>query len=208
MPTAASIADVEDLIGVTTLSTDATASARTEALLERAERTVLDELPGFTLGEVDDATVTVEADGDELLLLPYYPVRSITSVTVDGTLLTAADYELDGVLGYVRRRYSGLGSPHLNDGSTRRWPDRGVDIVVVYSYGYAASATPGAIRDTVTELAAGRIVNPQQVAQESLGDRSISFGGGGANADGLTGTQRHRLRHWRRTRVASARVRS
>ena len=208
MPTAASIADVENLIGITTLSTDATASARTEALLERAERTVLDDLPGFTLGETDDDTVTIDPDGDELLVLPYYPVRSVTSVTVDGTLLDADSYTVD-TLGNLRRRYTGVGNPHLNDGSTIRWPDRGVDIVVVYSYGYPASATPGAVRDVVTELAAGRIVNPSQVAQESLGDRSVSFGGAeNPNADAMSASQRHRLRHWRRNRFASARVRS
>lgn len=208
MPTAASIADVETLIGVTTLSTDATASARTEALIERAERTVLDDLPGFTLGAVDDDTVTVEGTGEAVLLLPYYPVRSVTSVTVDGVDLDVTEVTFD-VLGNLRRRYTGVTNPHLYDGNTIRWPDRGVDIVVVYSYGYPASATPGAVRDVVAELAAGRIVNPMQVAQEGLGDRSISFGGAdNPNGDGLNKQQRHRLRHWRRNRYGTTRVRS
>ena len=206
MPTAAQVSDVENLTGADYTS----ATTRVEALLERAERTVLADMPGFTLGEVDDATVTVEGSGDSVLVLPYYPVRSVASVTIAGTPLAADEFTVDR-LGNLRRLYSGEGNPHTYDGYLRprcRWPDAGVDIVVVYSYGEAASATPGVVRDVVAELAAGRLVNPTQVAQKSLGDRSVAFGAGGANADGLTSEQRHRLRHWRRNRVASARVRS
>ncbi len=207
MPTAASIADVEVLLGVTTLST-ASASARTERLLERAERTVLTELPGFTLGvEVDDDEATLEGDGETLLMLPNYPVRSVTSVTVDGVALPADSWTFN-TLGELRRRAVGTGNPHTVAGGQHRWPDRGVDIVVVYSHGYAASATPGVIRDLVAELAAGRIVNPSQVAQESLGDRSVSHGSlESPNADGLNTSQLRRLRNWRRNRVASVRQR-
>ena len=107
-------------------------------------------------------------------------------------------------------------------GAWCRWPDRGTIIVVTYDYGYAASATYVAgttdgptddlvadvIRDIVAELAAGRILNPAQVAQEALGDRSMSYGGGGATTDELSAAQRHRLRHWRRNRVGTTRVRS
>lgn len=219
MPTAATRTDVEDILGVD-LSADAD---RVDRLLERGERTVAGDLPGFRFGEVTGAVATVEADGDDILVLPYYPVRAVTSVTVDGVTLDTDAYT-SNALGQLRRRDGGIvTNPHLlADGTWRRWPDRGVVIVVTYDYGYHPSATYAAstddtdqglaadvVRDVVAELAAGRIVNPSQVAQEALGDRSVSHGGAtSTNADGLGAEQRRRLRHWRRNRVASMRVRS
>lgn len=203
MPTAATITDVEDLLG-TSLADDADRVGR---LLDRAEAIVAGEMPGFTFGAVTDDVVTVEADGDDLLELPYYPVTGITAIAIDGVTLGTDDYTFN-VLGYVRRRVTALGNPHDEAGLTYRWPDRGVDIVVTYSYGVASASPPAEVTAVVAELAAGRIVNPSQAAQESLGDRSISFGSSGATGDGLSHDQRRRLRHWRRHRFASARVRS
>jgi len=205
MPTAATRTDVEDLVGE-----DLTASAdRVDRLLERAEAIVAGDMPGFTFGPVVDGEVTIDPDGDDLLVLPYYPVTGITSITVDGVAIAADGYTFD-TLGNVRRRLGGVIADADDSGLTYRWPDRGVDIVVTYSYGVASASPPAEVTAVVAELAAGRIVNPSQVAQESLGDRSIAYGAvaDGANSDGLSKSQRHRLRHWRRNRFASARVRS
>ena len=203
MPSSATITDVEDLLGEDlTASTD-----RVNRLIERAEGIVAGELPGFVFGAVVDAEVTIDPDGDDFLELPFYPVTGITSVTVNGAALAATDYTFD-TLGFVRRRVTSVADPSTDTGLTYRWPDRGVDIVVTYSYGVASATPPAEVVAVVAELAAGRIVNPSQAAQESLGDRSISFGSGGATGDGLNDDQRRRLRHWRRHRFASARVRS
>jgi len=200
MPNAVTTADIEDLLGYSLTASD----ARVTRLITRAEDIVAGDMPGFTFGEVDDATVTLDADGDELLLLPYYPVRSVASVSVGGTALVAGDWSVDD-LGTLRRTSS---VSSTGDGALSRWPDRGTDIVVVYSYGAGATSTPGEVAAVVAELAAGRVANPTQAAQESLGDRSISFGSSGATGDDLSAGQRRRLRHWRRHRFASARVRS
>ena len=214
--TAATRTHVQDLVG-DHLTADAD---RVDRLITRAERTVAGAMPGFRFGHVAAQAVTLEADGDDVLRLPYYPVRSVTSVTVGGTALGADEYTTN-VLGDMRRRANDLADPS-SYGAWARWPDRGTIIVVTYDYGYAASATyvagtadgpaddivPDVIRDVVAELAAGRILNPAQVAQESLGDRSMSYGAGGATTDELSGAQRHRLRHWRRDRVGTIRVRS
>jgi len=203
MPTAATRTDLEDLLGVDLSSS----SDRVDRLITRAEGIVLGDLVGFTLGETDDEDVTLEGTGEVLLELPNYPVRSVDAITVDGVALTAADYTFT-VLGQLRRRYTGLDNPHLWDGSTIRWPDRGIDIVVTYSYGYASADIPAELTAVVAEVAAVRIANPNAVAQESLGDRSVSFGAGGSSKDGLSKDQLRRLRHWRRNRVGSMRVRS
>ena len=206
MPTAATRTDVEDLVGE-----DLTASAaRVDRLIERAEAIVAGDMPGFTFGAVVDDEVTIDPDGDDLLVLPYYPVTSVSAITIDGAALAADAFTFD-TLGNVRRRIGGSILAGVDDsGLTYRWPDRGVDVVVTYSYGIASASPPAEVTAVVAELAAGRIVNPSQVAQESLGDRSIAYGAvaDGANSDGLSKSQRHRLRHWRRNRFASARVRS
>jgi len=208
--------DVEDLVGVDLTADD----DRVTRLITRAERTVAGSMPGFRIGHTAAQAVTLEADGDDVLRLPYYPVRSVTSVTVGGVALTSDEYTTN-VLGDMRRRANDLADP-TSYGSWCRWPDRGTIIVVTYDYGYAASATyvagttdgptddlvPDVIRDIIAELAAGRILNPAQVAQEALGDRSMSYGAGGATTDELSAAQRHRLRHWRRDRLGTIRLRS
>lgn len=216
MPTAATVQDVADLTG-TDLTDD---TARVERLLDRAERTIAGELPGFRFGAVTGEAVTVHGDGSEVLRLPYYPVRAVTSVTVDGTALDADAWAVD-VLGHLRRLdTSSTLSPHGSlDGLARRWPDRGVIIVVTYDYGYHPSASyagaaagpssdivPDVIGDLAAELAAARIVNPSQVSQEALGDRSVSYGPSTGAGDRLSRDQRRRLRHWRRNRFGSVRV--
>jgi len=195
------VTDVEDLLGIDLTAT----SARVDKLIERGERMVRAELPGFTFGETDDAEATLTGTGDEVLRLPYYPVRAVSEVTLDGNALAADGYTVNA-LGDLRRRAGARLDPLELGGLNYRWPDRGVIIVVTFDYGLAASATPDDVFDVIVEAAAGRVANPAQVAQEALGDRSVSFGGGGANADRLTADQRRRLRQWRRNAYASVRI--
>lgn len=203
MATAATVTDVEDLLGRLPDGSE----DRVERLLVRAEGIVAAELVGFTFGEVDDDEATLTSDGDDILTLPHYPVRAVTAVTVNGVALNAAEYDVN-TLGQMRRVGPAYSNPHDDGGTYGRWPDRGAVIVVTYDVGYASAATPPELRAVVAELAAARITNPSQVAQESLGDRSISYGSAGGASDQLSADQRRRLRHWRRNRVASARVRS
>jgi hypothetical protein len=202
MPTAATVTDVSDIVG-RSLAAD---TARVERLIVRAEGILAGDMPGLTFGAAAE-TVTLEADGDSYLTCPRYPVTGITSITINGSALAATDYTFD-ILGRIKRR-SALITETAGGGGTRvNWPDAGVDIVVAYSYGFAASAVPPYMTGVVAELAAGRVINPEQRAQESLGDRSVSFASTAGSGDQLTAGQRNLLRNWRRNRFASARIRT
>ena len=200
-PTAATIVDVEDLLG-RSLSTE---SARIGRLIVRAEGTLSMDMPGLTFGEGTE-TVTLEGDGDDVITLPRYPVTAVASVTVDDIVLDPADYRFN-VLGQLHRRYSGIGAQH-DSGFRGRWPDAGVDIVVTYSFGWGASAVPPAVTGIVAELVARRVANPEQIVQQSVGDRSQTFAGASPDTDRLTPGQTNLLRNWRRNRAASVRVRT
>jgi len=203
MPTAATVTDVEDLLG-RSLTSD---SARVGRLLDRAEGIVSGEFPGLTFGAVANEVVTVETDGDDYVVLPNYPVTAIASVTIAGTALPSTGYAFD-VLGNVRRIGSSVDAITYAEGARVRWPDAGVAVVFTYSYGFASAATPDVISSVVAELAAARVANPEQVTQESMGDRSHSYATAAGAGDDLTEGQRRRLRHWNRRRFASARMRS
>ncbi len=205
MPTAATVTDVEDFLGVT-IAADTV--DRVERLLERAEQIIAAELPGFTFGASSE-TVTLYGDGDDYLVLPRYPVSAVTACSIDGVALDVSTDVVVDNLGRLRRLSASIGNPH-GDGSRGRWPDDGTAVVVTYDYGVGASSCPPVVSAIVTELVAGRYTNPTGVTQESLGDRSRMFpqtSAGGAG-DNLSAGQLHRLRHWKRNRVASARVRA
>lgn len=194
------VADVEDLLDRTLPNT-----SRVERLIARAEGIVAADMPGLSF-DTGTEEARLEGDGDDYIVLPRYPVTAVHSVTIEGTALPATDYSFD-TLGRVRRLYAGSSSPHLLEGSRGRWPDAGVVIVVSYDYGFGATSVDPAIAAVVAELVAGRVNNPEHVTQESIGDRSHSFAETAGAGDDLTAGQRHRLRHWRRNRFASARVR-
>ena len=202
MPTAATVTDVEDYLG-RDLSAD---TARIERLITRAEGIVAGDMPGLTFGAGTE-TVTLYGDADEVLWLPKYPVTAVTSVTIDGVALVAGDYTV-GTLGNLRRLSSSISDPQLS-GTPGLWPDAGTAIVVTYDYGISSSACPPELSAVVTELVAGRVANPEQLTQESMGDRSHSYAAPAAAGagDSLSAGQRNRLRHWRRFRFASARIR-
>jgi len=204
MPTAATVADVEDLLG-RSLTAD---NDRIERLITRAEGILSGEFPGLTFGEAS-GTVELEGDGDDYLVLPYFPVTAVSSVSIAGVELDPDDYTFD-TLGRLRRRAAGLLNLHdaAVDGTRRAWPDGGTIIVVAWDYGFAASTVPTVINAVVAELVAARVTNPEHIVQESMGDRSHTYANTAGAGDDLTDGQRRRLRHWHRNRFASARVRS
>lgn len=198
--------DVADYLGLDN-GIPAGSVDRVTRLITKAEQTVAAELPGFsfTPGTVTDARVYGNAD--DYILTPSFPVASLTSCTIGGVTVDVADLEVD-VLGRVRRLSSSY-PDHLDTASGRvRWPDAGVVIVLTYELAAASAVAPDVIA-IVCELVAGRYDNPRQLTQESMGDRSRSYAAAAASGYGqnLSPGQRHRLRHWRRTRVVSSRVR-
>lgn len=198
MSTRTTVADVEDLLDRTLTNT-----ARVARLITRAEGIVAADMPGLTF-DAGTEEAELEGDGDDYLVLPRYPVTAVNSVVVAGSTLPATDYKFD-TLGRLRRLYSTAGDP--GEGARGRWPDAGTRVVVSYDYGFGATSVDPALAAVVAELVAARVNNPEHITQESIGDRSHTFAETGGAGDNLTDGQRHRLRHWRRNRFASARVR-
>lgn len=94
------------------------------------------------------------------LLLRYYPVDEVSSVTVDGLEIT--DYELDARRGQVWRLSGGY------------WA--GV-VVVTYSGGYGSlSEVPATLERAVIELIRDRRAASSSVAASSGGIRQVSHG--------------------------------
>jgi hypothetical protein len=205
MPSAATPTDVADLLGLDA-GIPADAVDRVERLLERAEQLIAADLPGFTFGETS-GTVEVYGDGDDYLLLPYYPARNVTACTIGGTTVDVDELVVDS-LGRLRRLSSG--DAHVGTAGRYRWPDDGVAVVVTYDYGVGVSSCPPEVAAVAAELVAERYGNPDGVVQETLGDRSRMFSQSsqrGVTLE-LSAGHRHRLRHWRRNRFAAAKVRA
>ena len=200
--------DVADYLGLDA-GIPASASDRVDRLIAKAEDAVAGELPGFTFGATSAGTVTVYGDGDDYLLLPYYPASNVTACTVGGTVVDVAELAVDS-LGRLRRYSGDTNNPHRTEGARSRWPDDGVAVVVTYDYGVgSASACPPEVAAVVVELVAVRYTNPDGIVQESLGDRSRMFSQSSSSAGlELSAGQLRRLRNWRRNRVASARMRA
>lgn len=79
------------------------------------------------------------AKAHEALILTRRPVIAITSVTADGTLLAASEYEVDKESGLLYR---------LSDDARSTWSE--AKITVVYSSGYAT--IPGPVQQGIFEL--------------------------------------------------------
>lgn len=202
MAIVATVENVEDLIG-RSLTAD---SARVGRLLDRVEGIIVGEMPGLTFGPVTFTDVEVAGTGESVLTLPYYPVTAVSSVVIEGTVLDPSEYRVN-VLGHLTRYSSQIANPHDSGRVEVRWPDAGTVVVIGFDAGWAASTVPAVFTAVAAEMVRDTMANPEQVVQESIGDRSHTFVNPAGGGD-LTGGQRHRLRHWNRNRVASVRVRT
>lgn len=118
-----------------------------QALLARASRAVRS-YTGQYLEEVEHDAITIEPDLYGNLRLPQIPVTTIESVTVDGVLVDAADYEWD-VHGHITRPT--FNSWEIN-GTVSPW---GSPVDVVYTHGY--DPIPDDVVEIVADIVAGRI---------------------------------------------------
>lgn len=114
-------------------------------------------------------------DGIETLMLDRYPVASITSVTVDGVAVDAAEYRLE--------KESGLLFRLTADGYGSRW-SAGKSIVVVFEAGYLLpgqqgrnlpAALEGAAVDLVASYWSSRGRDPLVRSQEIPGVISTTY---------------------------------
>lgn len=92
----------------------------------------VDELCGPVV--IRTVTETLSGTGGDVLYLRRPPAASVTSVTVSGDALDAADYDLDNDNRFLAKLYRDTG----------RWPDGRRNIEVVYEAGrHADTATVG-----------------------------------------------------------------
>ncbi|WP_052914568.1 hypothetical protein [Protofrankia coriariae] len=177
--------DLRLLLGQDAFSAEET--ARADLLIGMAEGAVEDET-GQPLEQSTD-TVILDAPtrsdrwpdspgtGSRKLLLPRWPVTSVTSVTwlrddADDELLVegaAADYtwSASGILTRVGAW----------------WPTTDRSTEVVYTAGYAT--IPNGVKRIILRLAAAAWNNPALLASESLGDHSRSFATSDGGAVGM-----------------------
>jgi len=152
--------------------------AQAELLIELAEGTVEDET-GQSLEQSLDTVVLdgpTRSDrwpdgpgtGSRKLILPRWPVSSVTSVTwlrddADDEVLTeGADADFTWSAAGILTRVGAW------------WPTEDRSTEVVYTPGYAAPLPKG-VRRIVLRLAAGGWGNPMLLSAETLGDHSRSF---------------------------------
>lgn len=141
------------------------------------------------LSFVEDDTLTIDGHGGTKIYLPELPVTEITSVTLNGVLLTVdTDYKL-GQHGILHR---------LNG----YWTSGIQNITIVYSHGY--TTIPDDI-NAVCVRAASRLVqsgivsaqfngNPV-VSSTTLGDYSVAYNSSGvsSNSSGMMGVSGARI---------------
>lgn len=141
--------------------------------------------------EHEEDLFTVIGRGGESLLLPNYPVIEVTEISVDGTLLTAA--ELADLHVETYGRVWG-----------RTWTS-GARITGEYSWGYADEDRPLAIKKVCLTLASRmyRLRKTRErvaagVSSERVGEYSVSFEGLEMDRDLAL-----LLRPWKRDRSAA-----
>ncbi|XTZ17050.1 hypothetical protein ACQSSU_06635 [Micromonospora echinospora] len=110
------------------------------------------------------STVTLESGPDRWLWLPQIPVRSVTSVVLDGTALTADDgYRLRGHRLWRAAGWQTCASPPS-------------EVVVEYTHGYPADAQELQLaRQAVLSLAAAAYRNPGGAVREQIDDYAVAY---------------------------------
>lgn len=114
-----------------------------DAVLETLCNAVSEEIELATNRIYVTRTVSSErhsGDGTTRLVLKYYPVTSVTSITQDSTTVDTSYYWLDGDAGVVWR-----------DTGTWTEDDPG-NILVTYVAGYARASIPALVTQTALEL--------------------------------------------------------
>jgi hypothetical protein len=132
----------------------------------------------------EELTETLDGNGLGEILLSEMDVNSITSLTIEGTAILAANFEL----------YSDEGSIKLTDGSV--FTSGSHNVVVTYKAG--TQEVPEEIKFVLLEICARKFKeidsSRQGVRSESMGDQSISFSDALLTAEVKGILQRYRKR--------------
>lgn len=184
----ATAADLESLLGTTLDAGKAT------LLLEMATAIVQGICGGQRIVQVVDDELTLTSYSDSWLSLPQIPVTSVSSVTIDGDVIT--DWKLFGDklfrkigwqndLGW-QNRYGWPGYGYYDDywsgfdpvtgAHTTSFGQQPSTVVVVCTHGYPTGAQELQLgRSAVLSLAATGYNNPTGATSEHIDDYSVSF---------------------------------
>lgn len=107
-------------------------------------------------------TITLYLDGgSSVIYLPTLKLNSVESITVDGTVLAATDYEWSRVTGNIRSKlYAGF-------------PDSWGGTVVVFNSGFAT--TPADLKQVVLQVSALALSSPTGATREQAGQVSMQW---------------------------------
>lgn len=130
------------------------------------------------------ATVVLDGTGTDALLLPGFPIVTVRSVTVDGTVVTDYVLRSDGTL--IRSQVS--------EDVVPSWPEGRQNITVVYDHGWAIADVPADLA-MVAVMIAARIAVQGPLLQESLGQTSVRYA---MPALDLTSGEKAILRNYKR----------
>lgn len=158
-------------------------------LIEAATAIVQQACGGQRLVQVLGDTLTVSAVADSWLPLPQLPVTAVSSVSLDGTTLTAnTDYKLFGNRLWRKQGWQanygwpwelqGIGSPWYSYAPpSLTWPfQEPSSVVVTYDHGYAAGSQDLQLaRTAVLSLAATAYSNPSGATSESIDDYHVGY---------------------------------
>lgn len=158
-----------------------------DAALSQAVTLAIGLVTGYTGQNIESATYThtLPIGPDRTIRLPQRPVTAVTSVTIDGTLLTSGtDYDWDGL------------SPQIAlDGYTPA-DDDVFTASVVYVAGYAS--VPADVKAATLSIGAALYNGAPGVTSESIDDYRVSYetsrGAGGMNDYERSILKRYRAR--------------
>lgn len=159
----ASASDLASLLGVP-------ADAKMTILIEAATAVVQEAAGGQRILQVAGDTANLTGTTDSWLNLPQIPVTAVTSVTVDGTALSA------GVAGSGGKTYRLRGNRLWRGNGWQTYCGEPSDVAVVYTHGYAPSAQELQLaRSAVLSLGQGVYNAAPGVSREQIDDYSVAY---------------------------------
>lgn len=130
--------------------------------------------------EVVGDTANLTGLTDSWLDLPQIPVTAVTSVTLDGTALTA------GSPGDAATTYRLRGNRLWRGCGWQTYVGEPSDVVVVNTHGYAPGSQDLELaRGAVLSIAKGMYSNPSGVAREQIDDYAVSYARAAGEASDL-----------------------
>lgn len=182
------LATVADLASMLQTTVDATFTTVATLLIECGTAVVQQAAGGQRIVQVTGDTTTLLGTTDSWLDLPQIPVTTVTSVTLDGILLTVGtDYKVFG-----NRLFRAAGW-QANQGWPMDWPwsrdavppsvgsswlqvQQPSTVVVVNTHGYASGAQELQLgRSSVLGLVRGVYANPGGATSEKIDDYAVAF---------------------------------